>query len=108
MALYHKYNDLIRGGDYYRIASYRENHSHDCWAVAAKDRSEVLVTWVQVLARANVHSRRVRLRGFDPKARYRLEDTEQIYAGEMLLRGGFLMENLSGDYKSRICRFERV
>ena len=108
VALYHKYNDLIRGGDYYRIASYRENHSHDCWAVAAKDRSEVLVTWVQVLARANVHSRRVRLRGFDPKARYRLEDTEQIYAGEMLLRGGFLMENLSGDYKSRICRFERV
>lgn len=108
VALYHKYNDLIRGGDYYRIASYRENHSHDCWAVAAKDRSEVLVTWVQVLARANVHSRRVRLRGFDPKARYRLEDTEQIYAGEMLLRGGFLMENLSGDYKSRIYRFERV
>ena len=106
--LYHKYNDLIRSGDYYRIASYRENHSHDCWAVAAKDGSEVLLTWVQVFARPNVHSRRVRLQGFDPKSRYRLEGTGQIYSGEMLLYGGFLMENLQGDYQSRLLHFVRV
>ncbi len=99
---------MIRSGDYYRIASYRENHSHDCWAVAAKDGSEVLLTWVQVFARPNVHSRRVRLQGFDPKSRYRLEGTGQIYSGEMLLYGGFLMENLQGDYQSRLLHFVRV
>jgi len=38
--MYHKYHDLVREGDYYRIASYRENHYYDCWAVAAKDKSE--------------------------------------------------------------------
>ena len=47
--LYHKYNDLIREGDYYRLASYSENHKYDCWMVAAKDKSEALVTWIQVL-----------------------------------------------------------
>ena len=36
--MYHKYNDLVREGDYYRIASYRENHEFDCYLVAAKDK----------------------------------------------------------------------
>ena len=27
--MYHKYHELIREGDYYRIASYRENHLYD-------------------------------------------------------------------------------
>ena len=44
-AMYHKYNDLVRTGDYYRIASYSENRQFDCWEVAAKDGSEVLVTY---------------------------------------------------------------
>lgn len=51
-AMYHKYHDLIREGDYFRIASYRENHLYDCWASSAKDRGEVLVTYVQVLGQA--------------------------------------------------------
>ena len=25
VSMYHKYNDLVREGDYYRVASYREN-----------------------------------------------------------------------------------
>ena len=36
--MYHKYHELVREGDYYRIASYRENHLYDCWAIAAKDK----------------------------------------------------------------------
>lgn len=40
--MYHKYHELVREGDYYRIASYRENHLYDCWAVADKDKREVL------------------------------------------------------------------
>lgn len=37
-AMYHKYNDLVREGDYYRIASYRENHFYDCYMVVSKDK----------------------------------------------------------------------
>lgn len=80
--MYHKYHELIREGDYYRIASYRENNSYDCWAVAAKDKSEVLVTYVQVLAGANRHSRKIYFQGFDSNALYRLEGTEKTYSGE--------------------------
>ena len=39
-AMYHKYNELIREGDYDRIASWRENHFYDCWQVTDKEKSE--------------------------------------------------------------------
>ena len=50
-AMYHKYNDLVREGDYYRIASYAKNHEYDCYEVVSKDKKEALVTFVQVLNR---------------------------------------------------------
>ena len=58
-AMYHKYNDLVREGDYYRIASYAKNHEYDCYEVVSKDKKEALVTFVQVLNRPNYHSRRI-------------------------------------------------
>ena len=103
--MYHKYNDLIREGDYYRIASYRENHRYDCYAVAARDKSEVLVTWVQVMNTANSHSRRIRLQGFDPMADYRLEGTDEVYSGEMLMNGGFLVRGIHQDFQSFLYHF---
>ena len=57
VSMYHKYNDLVREGDYYRVASYRENGLYDCWMVVAKDKSEALVTYVQVLGRPNTVER---------------------------------------------------
>lgn len=104
-ATYNKYRHLIQQGEYYRIASYRENHRYDCWALSSQDKKEVLVTYVQVLGVPNSHSRKVFLRGFDPKVTYRLEGTEETYTGEMLMKGGFLMKDFWGDFKSRLYHF---
>lgn len=100
--MYHRYNDLVREGDYYRLASYGENHEYDCWQVTAKDGSETLVTFVQVLNRPNYHSRRVPLQGLDPAARYRVEETGKSYSGDALMYAGLPVENLWGDFKSRL------
>ena len=105
--MYHKYNDLVREGDYYRIASYRENHKFDAWAVVSKDKREVLLTYVQVLAEPNKRSRKLYLQGFDANAYYRLEGTERVYSGGMLMYGGFLTEVLEGDFVSRLYHFVR-
>lgn len=72
--MYHRFQPLVREGDYYRIASWRENHRYDCWQVVAKDKSEALLTYVQVLAEPNWHSRKIRLKGLEPEAEYRLEE----------------------------------
>ena len=103
--MYHKYNDLVREGDYYRVASYRENGLYDCWMVVAKDKSEALVTYVQVLGRPNMHSRKIKLLGLDVTAGYRLDGTENVYGGDLLMNAGMLIETMRGDYMSRLYHF---
>lgn len=103
--LYHKYHELVREGDYYRIASFRENHNYDCWQVVSKDKKEALVTYVQVLGEANYHSRRICLQGLSPEAIYRLEETGEEYGGDLLMYGGILLPKLWGDAKSKLLHF---
>lgn len=105
IVMYHKYNDLIREGDYYRIASFRENHRYDCWSVVSKDRSEALVTFVQVLAEPKSQSRKIYLQGLKEEAMYRLEGTERVYSGSMLMKAGFLALAGQGDYMSCLFHF---
>jgi len=108
VAMYHKYNDLVREGDYYRIASYSENHYYDCYGVVSKDQSEALYTFVQVLNRPNYHSRRIFFKGLDPLKEYRIEGEEGIYLGDVLMKAGYLVQNLWGDYKSRLIHLTAV
>lgn len=102
VAMYHKYNDLVREGDYYRLASYYENHFYDCYGVVSKDRKEALYTFVQVLNRPNYHSRRIYFKGLDPERYYRIEGEEEVYSGDVLMKAGYLIRNMWGDYKSRL------
>ena len=104
--MYHRYNDLVREGDYYRIASWRENGDHDCWMVVSPDGSEALVTYVQVLRKANVHSRRIKLQGLESEASYRVED--KVYGGDLLMYAGLPIDHLWGDFKSMLIHLERV
>ena len=65
--LYHRYHSLVSSGEYYRLASYRENHFYDCWQILSEDGREALVTFVQVLRRpGNLHSRRIKLQADSP------------------------------------------
>ena len=101
-AMYHKYNDLVREGDYYRIASYRENHYFDCCGVVKKDKKEALFTFVQVLGRPNYHSRKICFKGLAPEKYYRIEGEDGVYTGHVLMKAGYLVQNLTGDFKSRL------
>ena len=105
VAMYHKYNDLVRSGDYYRIASYQENHYFDCYEVVSKDKSEALVTFVQVINRPNYKSRRITLKGLDPQKNYCLEGEDTVYAGDTLMYAGILIQNPWGDFQSKLLHF---
>ena len=108
VAMYHKYNDLVRRGDYYRIASYSQNHKFDCWEIVSEDKKEALVTFVQVLNRANFKSRRIRLKGLDPKKQYRIEGEEKCYSGEALMYAGLQIPNPWGDFKAQLIHLLEV
>lgn len=102
VAMYHKYNDLVREGDYYRIASYAENHYFDCYGVVSKDKKEALYTFVQVLNRPNCHSRRIKLQGLAPEKTYRIEGEDNTYTGELLMKAGINIQNPWGDFKGQL------
>jgi alpha-galactosidase len=105
VAMYHKYNDLIRTGDLYRIGNIFENSEFDCVEYVSKDKSEVLAIYVQVLHRPNYHSRRIRLKGLEKNAFYRNEETNEVYSGAALMNGGVLIKGLWGDFKGKLMHF---
>lgn len=105
---YKKYRYLIQTGDYYRIASWSDKKPYDCWEVAAKDGSEVLVTFVQVLNGTNVLSRVIKLKGLDLDAKYQLEGTNEIYTGEELAYCGYIVEKIFGDFISKLYHFVKI
>ena len=70
-----------------------------------KDKSEALVTYVQVMGRPNVHSRKIRLAGLLADGDYRLDGTEEVYGGDLLMNAGMLIEDMRGDYMSRLYHF---
>lgn len=115
IATYHKYNDLVRNGDYYRLASYQENTLYDCYMIVAKDKSEALLTYVQVLKRPNFKSRMVKLAGLAPDKVYRViyEDSEadgenqgiELH-GDTLMSAGVKIPDMWGDFKSTLIYFK--
>ena len=121
--MYHKYHSLIRNGDYYRIDSFSQNHLWDVSEVVAKDKSEALVTYVQVLGRPNFHSVRIHLRGLDPEAKYEVSAEDKILcladeADTIVLTGATIMNaglnvgpqwgELRGDFVSTLIYLKRV
>ncbi|MCR5686023.1 MAG: alpha-galactosidase [Lachnospiraceae bacterium] len=119
VAMYHKYNDLVREGDYLRVASYQENHEWDCWEVVSKDKSEALVTLVQVLNHANMKPRVVKLKGLDPDKTYSLRyfdigtgnetDEELVLGGDVLMYAGINMTGAyNGDFRSRLLHLKEI
>ena len=108
VATYHKYNDLVRNGDYYRIASYQFNHLYDCYEIVSKDKSEVLITYVQVLNRPNYHSRIIKPAGLDTKMKYRNEETGEILCGDTLMNAGIPVQGMWGDFQSKLIHLTKV
>lgn len=110
ISMYKKYNPLVRTGDYWRIASYSQNHEWDAWEVVSGDKKEALITLVQVLNHPNFHARRVMVKGLNPGLRYRItiEDSlgktsdEGIWSGLTLMNGGFMAPRLWGDFNSQL------
>lgn len=87
VADYHKYYDLIRYGDFYRITSPTENPFLCDWAFVSQDKRELLFTRVVMRRSDNVYLP-VRLPGLDPEVLYTDEETGKVYSGALLMHGG--------------------
>jgi alpha-galactosidase len=107
-AKHRQYSHINREGDYYRIASARENGVYDCWQVVGKGQTEFLLTYVQVRYESRPKRVQLRLEGLKADAVYRLSGTEQVYSGDALMKAGYPMNMLWGDNNSIQLHFEKL
>ncbi|MBQ7187760.1 MAG: alpha-galactosidase [Ruminococcus sp.] len=109
IAEFNKYNSLVRTGDHYRIGNMFEDNTFDAWEFVAKDKSEALFEFVQVMGRPNERSRRIKLKGLDPGAYYYREDKPEVkLSGAALMNCGINIGGLWGDYRSVLIHFIRA
>jgi len=110
VALYKKYSDLVRNGDYYRIASYSQNNEYDCWMSLNKEKTHGLITFVQVLHHPNTKSRFIKVPGLDLTKNYKVsfpdEDQNQeppvVLSGATLENAGFRIGRPWGDFQGKL------
>ena len=110
IARWHSISHLIREGAQYRLANpfapsgfaAQANADYDAWMYVSRDRTDALLTYVQITAEANMKSRRIKLAGLDPEMTYRfaLDGTEHTKTGAYLMQCGLLIRNLWGDMTS--------
>ena len=109
---FNKFNTLVRTGDHYRIGNTFEDVTWDAWMFVSKDKKEALFEFVQILARPNERSRRIKLKGLDPNAYYYEEsDPEFKLSGAALMNAGINVakiwnaDDMWGDFQSKILHF---
>lgn len=98
--MYHKYNDIVREGDYYRLASFSQNNRYDSYMVVSKDKKEALVTFVQVIAITSHPMPVLKLQGLDGNTNYYIEEKDEVMAGDVLMNMGFVPNHEHGDFKA--------
>ncbi len=103
--MYHRFHRLIAEGEYYRLASYRENGKYDSWMVVSQDQKKGLLFFVQVLAAPNWKSHSLRLKGLDVNGVYKVEEVSGqegtvTLSGAALMNAGLRMKPVAGDFKS--------
>ena len=106
---YHRYNPLVTTGDYYRLHDIFARDTWDSWMVVAKDKSEALITYVNISAQGgDAVITKVRLKGLDPTAFYRIDGTEIIVSGQLLMESGMFIELPKVDYASTMVHLTRI
>ena len=112
---FNKFNKLVRTGDHYRIGNMFEDNTRDAREFVAKDKSEALFEFVQVLGRPNERSRRIKLKGLEADAYYYEEnEPDKKISGAALMNAGINIakmwngDGLYGDFCSKILHFIKV
>lgn len=95
VAFFKEHYDLIQNGDYYRLTP--PGGAYTAWEQVSPDKTEALVSVVYGPAHASAPFRVLRLKGLNPKQRYRVNGQGEI-PGDVLMNGGWLLPMPQGDY----------
>ena len=101
---YREIENLIQGGDLYRIRSPFEGNNF-CVAVVSKDKSRALIVGMQIHAVPADVDHRLRLAGLDSNRRYVIKELGISARGDTLMHAGVLLPRLP-DFTSWVWHVE--
>ena len=105
---YRKYGPVFHNGDYYRLASFAENHAYDAIMAVSKDKRVAVIDYVEVESRARSRAVRLELAGLRETTLYRSSLTGEVRSGAGWMYAGMLLPRLEWDYSSALIVLEAV
>lgn len=87
---YHRNYELVNRGDLYRLISPFDNPYRAAWQFVSPDKSRTMFTLVTMRREFRQHLI-VKLRGLDPDAYYRNEETGEVFSGALLMNAGLVL-----------------
>ena len=102
-----EFSELIRTGEYYRLASYRENNVYDSYMVVSNEKNHAVVFVVQVLSQPNEKSHILKLKGLKEEATYEVREVSVAngskrlwgtYSGDVLMYAGLIVAREMADF----------
>ena len=97
---YRKYGPVFHSGDYYRLASYAENHSYDAFMAVSKDKKTAVIEYVEVEGREQLRAVCLHPAGLAEDVRYRSSLTGEVRSGAGWMYAGLMLPRLKWDYSS--------
>ncbi len=99
---YKKYQPVIYDGLYYRLTAPDRAADVTAWSFVKEDRSEALVWIVTLNPHCNSPVSYIRFRGLDADRCYRINGEPRNYSGAALMRGGWPVPVVTGEYKTML------
>ncbi len=105
--IYKEIRHIIQFGDMYRLLSPFEGNE-TAWIFVTEDKTEAFLTFFRALARPHAPLTKIRLEGLDEAMNYKLEGTDLIMGGDILMNVGLNVPELKGDYASFCLRLKAL
>ncbi|MBE5815711.1 MAG: alpha-galactosidase [Clostridiales bacterium] len=99
-------NTLLYGRFYRLLSPYQGNDT--AWITVAQDGSEAVFTFERALSVSFCNPPMVCLAGLDADARYRIEETGEVYGGDELMYSGISVPLGYGDHTSASFLLKRI
>ena len=105
--LYHQIKDLVDFGELYRMLSPFDGMDA-AWMYVSSDRERAVVFYYKTLATPNPPLIRLKLCGLNPEMVYKVNDEEQEYFGDELMKIGIMLPLIKKDFSSYIYQIEAI
>lgn len=105
-AEYKDLKDIVQNGEFYRLGSSLESEYVYGWQVVSGRKS--VACYYKPYCKSEEAYLRIRFKGLDPSGDYKVNNSKEVYGGDLLMQQGLPIDWKNGDYFSQMFILEKV